>query len=34
VTGAGMLLTTGNDHLRKLEIYAKQKAKRQGLEWI
>ena len=34
VTGAGMLLTSGNDHLRKLEIYAKQKQKQNRLAWI
>ena len=34
VTGAGMLLTSGNDHLRKLEIYAKNKQKQNRLEWI
>ena len=34
VTGAGMLLTSGNDHLRKLEIYSKQKNKLNRLSWI
>jgi len=34
VTGSGMLLTSGNDHLRKLEIYSKKKQKMNRLEWI
>jgi hypothetical protein len=34
VTGSGMLLTSGNDHLRKLEIYSKKKAKVDRLQWI
>jgi len=34
VTGSGMLLTTGNDHLRKLEIYSKKKQKMNRLDWI
>ena len=34
VTGAGMLLTSGNDHLKKLEIYSKQKNKANRLQWI
>lgn len=34
VTGMGMLLTTGNDHLKKLERYGKQKNKMSRLEWI
>jgi hypothetical protein len=34
VTGAGMLLMSGNDHLHKLEIYAKQKQKANRLAWI
>ena len=34
VTGMGALLTTGNDHLRKLEIYSKRKNKMSRLEWI
>jgi hypothetical protein len=34
VTGAGMLLTSGNDHLKKLEIYAKNKQKIRRLEWV
>jgi hypothetical protein len=34
VTGAGMLLTTGNEHLRKLELYSKRKQKANRLEWI
>jgi hypothetical protein len=34
VTGAGMLLTSGNDHLKKLEIYSKQKQKQNRLAWI
>lgn len=34
VTGMGTLITTGNDHLRKLELYAKQKRKMDRLQWI
>ena len=34
VTGSGMLLTSGNDHLRKLEIYSKKKQKMNRLDWI
>jgi hypothetical protein len=34
VTGAGMLLTSGNDHLRKLEVYNKKKQKVDRLAWI
>jgi hypothetical protein len=34
VTGAGMLLTTGNDHLKKLERYGKEKRKMNRLEWM
>lgn len=34
VTGAGMLLTSGNDHLKKLEIHAKKKARMNRLEWV
>jgi hypothetical protein len=34
VTGAGMLITSGNDHLKKLEIYSKKKQMRNRLEWI
>ena len=34
VTGMGALLTTGNDHLKKLEIYSKRKNKMSRLEWI
>jgi hypothetical protein len=34
VTGAGMLLTSGNDHLRKLEIYSKRKQRMNRLEWV
>jgi hypothetical protein len=34
VTGAGMLLTSGNDHLKKLEIYAKKKQRMNRLEWV
>lgn len=34
VTGMGVLITTGNDHLRKLEIYSKQKNKLNRLQWI
>ena len=34
VTGSGMLLTSGNDHLRKLEAYGKKQSKRNHLEWI
>ena len=34
VTGMGALLTTGNDHLRKLEIYSKKKQMRNRLEFI
>jgi hypothetical protein len=34
VTGAGMLITSGNDHLKKLEIYSKKKQMRNRLEWL
>ena len=34
VTGAGMLITSGNDHLKKLEIYSKKKQMRNRLEFI
>jgi hypothetical protein len=34
VTGSGMLLTTGNDHLKKLEVYNKRKNKPDRLAWI
>ena len=34
VTGSGMLLTTGNDHLKKLEVYNKRKNKPDWLAWI
>jgi hypothetical protein len=34
VTGTGMLLTTGNDHLKKLEVYNKRKNKPDRLAWI
>jgi hypothetical protein len=34
VTGVGMLVTTGNDHLRKLEIYNKKKNGPNRLEWL
>jgi hypothetical protein len=34
VTGAGMLLTSGNDHLKKLEIYSKKKQAANRLQWI
>jgi hypothetical protein len=34
VTGMGALLTTGNDHLRKLELYNKAKQKVNRLQWI
>lgn len=34
VTGAGMLLTSGNDHLKKLEIYSKKKQQMNRLSWI
>jgi hypothetical protein len=34
VSGMGVLVTTGNDHLRKLEIYSKQKQKANRLAWI
>jgi hypothetical protein len=34
VTGSGMLLTSGNDHLKKLEIYSKKKQQRNRLEWV
>ena len=34
VTGMGTLMTTGNDHLKKLEIYSKKKNKMNRLEWI
>jgi hypothetical protein len=34
VTGAGMLITSGNDHLKKLEIYSKKKQMRNRLDWI
>lgn len=34
VTGSGMLLTTGNDHLKKLEVYNKKKGKPDRLAWI
>lgn len=34
VTGMGVLITTGNDHLRKLEIYSKQKNRLNRLQWI
>lgn len=34
VTGMGALVTTGNDHLKKLEIYSKRKQKANRLEWI
>jgi hypothetical protein len=34
VTGAGMLLTSGNDHLKKLEVYNKKKQKVDRLAWI
>jgi len=34
VTGMGALLTTGNDHLKKLELYNKAKQKVNRLQWI
>jgi hypothetical protein len=34
VTGAGVLLTSGNDHLKKLDMYNKKKAKVDRLAWI
>ena len=34
VTGSGMLLTSGNDHLKKLEVYNKRKNKPDRLAWI
>ena len=34
VTGSGMLLTSGNDHLKKLEVYNKKKGKPDRLAWI
>ena len=34
VTGSGMLLTSGNDHLKKLEIYNKKKNKVDRLQWV
>lgn len=34
VTGSGMLLTSGNDHLRKLAVYDKKKNKPNRLEWL
>jgi hypothetical protein len=34
VTVNGMVLTSGNDHLKKLEIYSKQKNKANRLAWI
>lgn len=34
VTGMGALMTTGNDHLRKLELYSKQKAKHNRLQFM
>ena len=34
VTGMGTLITTGNDHLKKLEIYAKKKQRMNRLEFI
>lgn len=34
VTGMGMLITTGNDHLRKLELYSKKKRQVNRLEFI
>jgi hypothetical protein len=34
VTGMGVLLTSGNDHLKKLELYAKNKQKQRRLEWL
>ena len=34
ITVNGMVMTTGNDHLRKLEQYGKNKRKQQRMEWI
>jgi len=34
VTGMGALLTTGNEHLKKLSLYSKQKQKARRLEWL
>jgi len=34
VTGSGMLLTSGNDHLKKLEVYNKKRNKPDRLAWI
>jgi hypothetical protein len=34
VTGMGTLITTGNDHLRKLELYSKKKQRMNRLEFI
>ena len=34
ISGSGMLLTSGNDHLRKLDVYNKRKGKPNRLEWL
>lgn len=34
VTGMGALLTTGNDHLKKLDMYNKRKNKADRLQWV
>lgn len=34
VTAMGGLLTTGNEHLRKIELYSKNKLKQNRLQWL
>ena len=34
VTGAGTLITTGNDHLKKLDVYNKRKSRPDRLQWL
>jgi hypothetical protein len=34
VTGMGCLITTGNDHLKKLDVYNKKKNKVDRLQWV